>query len=294
MDTVEAQSVFLDKLAARPLARSSALPLHWQCAELLQVVIEEAHYPSGVPLPPEKEMARAMGISRPTLRQAMSRLSSDGILHSQRGVGAFPLRGGLARRVGLSSLFRDLQAEGRVPTTQVLLLEAVAAPADVAGALHIAPGDPLLHLERVRFADGVPVVLTRSHLSLPSGVSISREQLENDGLYSLLHRLAGIELVGGTQTVSARLATSEEAQHLRLSLPAPVMVAHRVAFDTAGRGVEYVHIIYTEQAELISDLRGTSARPTRFAGTQPSPSPSAPSSASSASTLFSADPIRSS
>lgn len=240
--------------------RSSGVSLHRQCEDLLKALLEDLHYPPAVPLPAENDMARALGISRPTLRQAMARLSSDGVIHSQRGVGAFALRPGLVRPVGLGSLYRDLQSEQRSPTTRVLIIEEATATEKVASELRIPVGTRMQHIERVRFADGVPVVITRSLIALPNGVSLTQAQLESDGLYNLLHRLAGIELVGGSQTVTARIATESEAELLEVEPPAAVMVAHRVAFDTMGRGIEYVHIIYPEGTELSSDLRGTSVR----------------------------------
>jgi len=121
-------------------------------------------------------------------------------------------------------------------------------------------GTRLLRLERVRYADGIPVVLTQSLLALPEGITLTKEQLESDGLYNLLYRVASIELVGGSQTVSARHASAHEAEHLELPADAAVLVAHRVAFDSRGNGVEYVHIYYPEGTELSSDLRGTSIR----------------------------------
>ena len=260
MNEASPQSVLLEKLAATPPTRSGGTALYWQCSELLKRLIEESHYPAAIPLPPENELARALGVSRPTLRQAMARLASDGVVHSQRGVGAFALRSGLIRPVGLSSLYRDLVDAGRVPRTKVLVLEEMDAEPAVAAELHIAPGTRLLHLERVRYADGTPVVLTRSLLALPDGVTLTREQLEADSLYNLLHRVASIELVGGSQTVSARHATATEAKLLELPSDSAVMVAHRVAFDSRGNGVEYVHIIYPEGTALSSDLRGTSTR----------------------------------
>lgn len=255
-----AQTALLRQLEARPLVRSSGISLHRQCSELLKALLDELHYPSAVPLPAENEMARALGISRPTLRQAMARLASDGVVHSQRGVGAFALRPGLVRPMGLSSLYRDLQSEQRNPTTRVLVIEETSASETVAAELHIPVGTRLQHIERVRLADGVPVVLTRSLLAVPDGISLTKAQLESDGLYNLLHRVAGIELVGGSQTISARIAIEAEAEMLEVDPSSAVMVAHRVAFDTMGRGIEYVHIIYPEGTELISDLRGTSVR----------------------------------
>lgn len=257
------QAGLLADLAANPLSRSGGIALYWQCSEVLKRLIEESHYPAAVPLPAENDLARALGVSRPTLRQAMAKLANEGIIHSQRGVGAFALRSrALVRPVGLSSLYQDLEKAGRTPTTRVIVLEETMAEPTVAAELHVPVGTRLLHFERVRYADGVPVVLTKSLLALPDGVTLTKEQLEADGLYNLLVRVASIELVGGSQIVRARHATPYEVENLELPSDAAVLEAHRVAFDTRGNGIEYVHIIYPEGTELSSDLRGTSTRTT--------------------------------
>ncbi|MCU1569954.1 MAG: transcriptional regulator, GntR family [Naasia sp.] len=263
MSSSTSQSKFLRSLSARPLVRSGAVSLHWQCSEALKRTIEELHYPPAVPLPPEKEMALALGISRPTLRQAMARLASDGVIHTQRGIGAFALGGGLVRAVGLNSLYRDLIRDGRTPTTLVVSMGESLADDRTAQALRIPPGSTLQELERVRLADGVPIVLIRTKLALPDGIRLTREGLLSDGLYNQLHRVAGIELVGGNQTMTARKVTPVEADLLELPRDSAVMVAQRYAFDARGRGVESSNIVYSEGTELFtSDLRGTSVRPT--------------------------------
>lgn len=235
--------------------------LHWQCGDALRDTIDELHYPPAVPLPSEKDMARALGISRPTLRQAMARLANDGVIHTQHGIGAFALRRGLVRQVGLNSLFRDLAREGRNPTARVVRCEESQADVATAAGLHIVLGARVQLLERVRLADGVPIVLIRSLLALPDGVLLPKAELEVDGLYALLHRLAGIELVGGNQTVTARHVHHDEAEHLEIPPDSAVMVAQRYAFDALGRGIESSTIVYSEGTELyISDLRGTSVR----------------------------------
>ncbi len=255
------QSEFLRKLTVRPVVRNGATALHWQCGEALKRTIEELHYPPAVPLPPEKDMALALGVSRPTLRQAMARLASEGVIHSQRGVGAFALGGGLVRAVGLNSLYRDLIREGRVPTTRLIHLGEATADARTAQGLRIAEGTAVQEMERVRLADGVPIVLIRTKLALPEGTRLTREDLVSEGLYNLLHRVAGIELAGGNQTMTARRVAPGEAEYLEIPLDSAVMVAQRFAFDIRGRGIESSNIVYSEGTELFtSDLRGTSVR----------------------------------
>lgn len=261
MSSRTSQDEFLKHLASRPVIRGGGTALHWQCGEALRETIDELHYPPAVPLPPEKDMAKALGISRPTLRQAMARLANDGVVHSQHGIGAFALRRGLVRNVGLNSLFRDLSLEGRNPTANVLHCEETIADPVTAAGLRIEVGTPLQRIVRVRLADGVPIVLIHSLLALPEGVALTREDLETEGLYALLYRLARVELVGGNQTVTARRVHPDEAEALEIPADSAVMVAQRYAFDAQGRGVESSNIVYSEGTELyISDLRGTSVR----------------------------------
>jgi DNA-binding GntR family transcriptional regulator len=261
MNSTTSQSEFLKKLSTHPIERGGAVALHWQCSEALKLTIEELHYPPAVPLPSENDMAEALRISRPTLRQAMARLASDGVIHTQRGIGAFALGGALVRKVGLNSLYRDLVNEGRAPTTHLVHLGETVADERTAAGLRIAVGTPLQDIERVRLADGVPIVLIRSKLALPDGVRLTRDDLLTDGLYNSLHRVAGVELVGGNQTVTARKVTAQEAELLELPADSAVMVAQRYAFDARGRGIESSNIVYSEGTELFtSDLRGTSVR----------------------------------
>jgi GntR family transcriptional regulator len=261
MNTLTSQSEFLKKLSSRPPVRSGGVALYWQCSEALKLTIEELHYPPAVPLPPEKEMALALGISRPTLRQAMARLASDGVIHTQRGIGAFALGGGLVRAVGLNSLYRDLVRDGRAPTMRLLLFGETFADELTAKGLRIPIGTPLQEVERVRLADGVPIVIIHTKLALPEGTRLFKEGLLKDGLYNQLHVVAGIELIGGNQTMTARKVTPREAEYLEIPRDSAVMVAQRYAFDTRGRGVESSTIVYSEGTELFtSDLRGTSVR----------------------------------
>jgi DNA-binding GntR family transcriptional regulator len=255
------QPEFLRELASHRPRRDNGMALHWQCADVLRHVIEKLHYPAAVPLPPEKELAEALGVSRPTLRHALARLANDGVVHSQRGVGTFALRGGIVRPVGMSSLFLDLLAAGRNPATRVLRFEYGAPSPEAERTLGVAPDAQVLRLERVRTADGVPVALTRSELALPDGVRITAHDLENDGLYPVLHRVGGIELVGGSQIVGARRIRPVEAEALSVPEDGAVLIAFRTANDARGRVIEHTEIVYPEGTELlINDLRGTSLR----------------------------------
>jgi len=114
----------------------------------------------------------------------------------KRGTGTVVASERIDRAVELTSLHDDLDAAGRMPTTEVIRNEVVNASDEVAQALQLAVGALVISLERLRLADGEPIALM--HNFLPAGlVHLSTDMLKRHGLYELL-RAAGIRLYSAT------------------------------------------------------------------------------------------------
>lgn len=195
-------------------------------------------------------MAAALGIGRPTLRQALSHLTQAGRLYSKRGVGTFPTPAVLNRPARLNSLYDDLEAQGMQPTTQVLSVGEVQATAEVSAELGVPSGAPLAHLRRVRRAAGKPVAVIENLLNLSDSPPPLPAELEGNGLYATLRSHYGIELGMASLQLSARLAEPVERQWLELPNPCAVLVGRRLAFDTTGRGIEIGTTVYAEGAKV--------------------------------------------
>jgi DNA-binding GntR family transcriptional regulator len=224
-----------------PIDRSSPVPLYFQVAQRLQDLIESGQIPPGARLDNELVVAEQLGLSRPTVRQAMQYLVEKGLLSRKRGVGTSVVNNRVRRKLEMTSLFEDLDRAGRRPRTEVLSCELVPAPEKVAAALALAPGTEVLALRRLRFADDEPLAILRNHVRADLG--ITAEALEQRGLYQLL-RAAGTEVKAAEQTVGARQATAAEAKLLQESRGATLLRLHRVAFDASGRPVEYGRDLY--------------------------------------------------
>src|SRR3954470_21609266 len=93
-------TVPLDDVA---LDRSSPVPLYFQLATQLEAAIDRGDLSAGGRLDNEIELADRLGVSRPTMRRAIQELVSKGLLVRKRGVGTQVVRGGLKRRVELTS-----------------------------------------------------------------------------------------------------------------------------------------------------------------------------------------------
>ncbi|MDH6624710.1 DNA-binding GntR family transcriptional regulator [Streptomyces sp. LBL] len=217
--------------------RSSPVPLYFQLSQQLEAAIEHGALTPGSLLGNEIELAARLGLSRPTVRQAIQSLVDKGLLVRRRGVGTQVVHSQVKRPLELSSLFDDLEAAGQRPATKVLVNTVVPAPAEIAGALGLAEDSDVHQVERLRLAHGEPMAYLCNYLP-PDLLDLDTGQLEATGLYRMM-RAAGITLHSARQSIGARAATAAEAERLGEEAGAPLLTMQRTTFDDTGRAVEF-------------------------------------------------------
>jgi GntR family transcriptional regulator len=233
-----------DESVARAITldRNSPIPLYYQVAQQLEQSIEGGALTPGMRLANEVELADLLGLSRPTMRKAMEYLVDKGLVVRQRGVGTRVVSPKVRRSLELTSLFDDLEQAGQRPTTQVLSNGVEDASSEVAHALAVAVGTPVIVVVRLRSALDQPIARMTNYLPAER-LSITTESLEKQGLYQLLRR-AGVQLHSATQVIGARNATAAEARVLGESKGAALLTMQRTAYDDHGVVVEYGSHIY--------------------------------------------------
>src|SRR4051794_39764910 len=117
--------------------RSSPVPLYFQVAEQIEQAIHDGQLAPGDRIANEIALADQLGLSRPTLRQAIQTLVDKGMLVRKRGVGTQVVNAPIRRTVELTSLHDDLKRAGMQPVTVVLDLGTVSASGDVASRLNV-------------------------------------------------------------------------------------------------------------------------------------------------------------
>lgn len=223
------------------LDREGSVPLYAQVAERFEALIANGTLPSGARLENEIAMGERFGLSRPTMRRAIQVLVDKGLLVRRRGVGTQIVHGSITRRTELSSLYDDLSQDGRAPTTEVLTYETLPPTPELSERLGVELEKPVLHLRRLRSADGSPIALMENHLI--EAPVVLREELQHRGLYEML-RERGMTMRVARQFVSARAATEEEAPLLHVPAGSPVLTLERTVYDQSGRVVEIGHTHY--------------------------------------------------
>src|SRR4051812_7196690 len=127
--------------------RSSPVPLYFQVAEQIEGAIQDGHLAPGDRISNEIALADQLGLSRPTVRQAIQTLVDKGLLVRKRGVGTQVLNAPIRRTVELTSLHDDLTRSGLRPSTTVLALELVEPQDPARQRLNVPAGERVWRLE---------------------------------------------------------------------------------------------------------------------------------------------------
>ncbi|HET9842921.1 MAG TPA: GntR family transcriptional regulator [Nocardioides sp.] len=217
--------------------RSSPVPLYFQLAEQIEGAIQNGQLAPGDRIANEVALADRLGLSRPTVRQAIQTLADKGLLVRKRGVGTQVVSAPNRRTVELTSLYDDLTRNGLSPTTSVLRLDLVAPDEVARQRLNIGAGERVWRVDRLRRAKGEPLALMCN--VVPASVTdLSLVDLEQAGLYEHF-RTVGIHLRVAHQVIGARIVDTREAKLLGGRKGDPVLTMERTSYDDQGRPVEY-------------------------------------------------------
>jgi GntR family transcriptional regulator len=190
----------------------------------------------GSKLPPEPELAEEMGVSRATLREALRSLEEDGFVTRTRGAGTYAthrprLRNNLDVNFGVTEAIR---AAGMQPGTTQSAIHTQAASDDEAQALDLSPGDAVVALERVRTADGRPVVFSRDVISATRLPATELAGMPLDGsLYEILER-HGEPVAHGIVSVEPERADKVLAKRLGVKAGELLLYLRQVDYGTEG------------------------------------------------------------
>ena len=209
-----------------------AAPLYRQVAAALRAEIEAGLQP-GAAIATEVELERRFGVSRITVRKAIELLAQEGMLVRRQGSGTFVTRRVVTEELGaLHSWTDSMRLQGLEPQTVDCEMLRVAPPAWVAQALHLDPQapEPVLRIQRLRYADGEPLCLMLDYLRPRFVPGLETEGLPGESLYETLERRYGLTLARVEDTVTARVATVMEARLLGLVAGAPVLYVTRITY----------------------------------------------------------------
>lgn len=215
---------------------SAALPKHAQISEMLLRDIAAGRLADGMRLPPEKEMAKQLGIAVGTLRRALETLEGTGSLHRVQGSGNY-----IRARKGVPSIYAMLRLElidgAGLPTAECLSINALPKPES---APFFGPSPRGWRFRRLRFLDRVPAALEEIWLDASWVDEIVAEEV-SESLYLFYREKLGLAIMSAEDRVSLRSVPDWADPRFAVSTGVPAGFVERIARDATGAAVEYSH-----------------------------------------------------
>lgn len=210
-----------------------------RAVEALRRRLSENTYAVGDKLPAEPALAKELGVSRVTIRAALTQLEIEGLVNRRHGSGTYvnsvlPLSASLHLNVGADSLLRS---KGRTPGVSEMSWQLARADEEIAGKLGLEIGTPIMHLYRVRTADGVPVTIEHDYFA----DRLIPEHPPNIGpsLYAFLSQTCGVEATYGVAILEPALVGEQDASVFGVASDDLCMVIRQVDYDASGHPVSY-------------------------------------------------------
>lgn len=236
--------------ANRAAPRLGGALLSAHAAQRLLQEIAAGRWAAADRLPPEVELAAALGVSRTVVRDALSELERGGYIERVRGIGTVVNRGvaALDHRMDRKVEFtRRIAESGRTPHTDHLLVTRQAANADAAAALGMTPGQTVLVVTKRMLADDVPVLLCTDTLPLElfggrrlDGVDFARP------IFDILQQECGIQTTSTIAHLRAVPGAAAERRLLRLGPDKALLELQETCYSRLCRPVVRSRTLYTD------------------------------------------------
>lgn len=226
-----------------------AQALHEQAAEYIRGHIQSGEYPVGSQIPTENELCALLGVSRPTLRQALDTLAREGWLMRVKGRGTFVTEPKVTHESTrfVTGYRAESEKNHRTLRTRVLDLAVERAPEAAARELQLPAGAKVTRLVRLRHLEGyrnnAPVVYTT--LYVPHKLFPDMAQLDFTDL-SFYEVMAGrgLEVRHASRRLEVVPPPAEVAAQLEISPFEPTILITSTGLTGDGKRVEYTESYY--------------------------------------------------
>lgn len=196
--------------------------------------IRRGVYPANSRLPSERELAIRTGVSRSTLRHALTGLATEGLVRSSSQRGWFVASRVLSEPPSVLQSFTEMaQARGLTPNTRVLERNLRPVTFDEASKLGIAPTTSVLELRRLRSFDQVPVCLDINVIA-KGAAELATIDFTDRSFYQTLQEICDIRPARCSYAVQAIGASAEVAELLSIDEGSPVLAGRETTFDDVG------------------------------------------------------------
>lgn len=216
----------------------SASPLHTQVEEILRKLIRQPEYQNGKLLPNEVHIARQLGISRNTVRQAANKLVYERLLVRKKGVGTRVAKNNITTKLNKwTSFTHEMDEKGVVFKNYSLKVSSVVPDKEICNLFNISDKTKVVKLERLRGLNKGPVVYFISYFH--PRIGLTEKDDFSKPLYETLEKVHHVSVAVSKEGISAILANKKLAEKLKIKTGDPILFRKRVVCDPGDRPIEY-------------------------------------------------------
>jgi GntR family transcriptional regulator len=226
------------------LRRDTSTPLYQQIEDQLTALIVGGTLSANTILPPERQLAESLGVSRGTVQQCYGNLRERGLIHGHGRHGSIVSPAGnrvIPGKERLKGFTEEIETLGQIPSTRVLERDVVS-DRSIASLFGLPSEARFLKLVRLRLADGRPISLESAWYSLTAAPALASA----DGNGSVYRHLEadGTPLDYCDQTIDAVMPSEEEVEVFAMSHESPCLLIRRKSYLGSGAMVEYVEGVF--------------------------------------------------
>ncbi len=216
------------------LESDSAEPLYIQLAYIIREDIQNGKYNAEQRIPTEKELSEIYSVSRITIRSALEILVKEGLLMRRRGKGTFIASKKLYKSMSGIYSFTDIcNINGMKPGAKTIKCVIEDAEPEDITELELTPEDKIIAVERIRYADDVPVSIEISRYPSSTYQFLLDEDLNNVSLFAVLNNKHNIRFSHATKVIEVKRASYQMATYLGVPRDYPLLYISSLTYDMA-------------------------------------------------------------
>ncbi len=225
---------------------STPLPKYHRIKEIMLERINEGIWTHDMLIPSETDLGKEFGVSRITVRRAVSDLAHEGKLRTVQGKGTFVAKPKLPERFVQRAfgIYEDMERRGLQLSTEVLRFEVIPAPGDVANTLGLKREEHVYVLVRLRSVQNEKLLISTTYIPEMLCPNLQGEEINSGSLYTLLRTKYRLIIARGQRSLEAVAAGPWEAKLLDIALSSPLLRLDSVAYLKDGQAFEYSQTLH--------------------------------------------------
>ena len=224
--------------------RHSSMPVYQQIASDILARISQEEWCIGDKLPSEGELSEEYSASRVTIRQALAKLESEGLIDKQRGKGPFVKSN---PGIVIQDLFIPqvgIKKKSDIVAADIKLSVTTSVSAQILNHLAIEPGTPVVYLERLFLRKGRAIGVNRAWFPEAMVPGMAKERLVNDSITDTLQQRYGIEFSSIENYIEAISMDGVMAHMLNANALSLALKISSIYMNQEGKPVEYAVTVW--------------------------------------------------